>query len=125
MTLFVTGFFRSHSGLLLNEKIECSVLDTGDLHCLASIIYRHAPRWSHAVGVPRGGIALATVLNMRYATSRPQPDAPVLVIDDVFTTGKSLLEAMSTYPNSIGFVIFDRSGKPLPPNVKAIFTMIA
>jgi len=122
MTLFVAGDFKSHSGLILHEKIECDALTPADLDCLAQIIHRHAWPWSRAIGIPFGGVPLATVLNLRYKRS---DDAPVLVVDDVLTTGKSLIEAMGQYANATGFVIFDRSGKPLPPGVKAIFTMIA
>lgn len=123
--LFVEGEFTAHSGATLFEKIECDALTDKDWECLAHMIDRRLPQFGQAIGVPRGGLKLAEILNALNAIGTDSTK-PVVVVDDVLTTGRSLLKVMVQHPGSIGFVVFDRSGgKNLPPNCRALFTLDA
>ena len=77
--------------------------------------------FSKAEGIPRGGVALGDALN-KYATG--DPDHPVLIADDVVTTGTSFNDYKKTlYPDEFVYkwCIFARL---TPTNgVNALFTM--
>jgi hypothetical protein len=77
------------------------------------------PPFRRAVGVPRGGIKLARALDKHSTT-----DANLtLVVDDVWTTGKSMREFAATHGGKhwVGFVAFARG--PLPPNVTSFMQL--
>lgn len=93
--LFKFGWFASHSGFQLPFKIDCEDgLHDGDWEAIASII-----AWKFAFrsvyGIPKGGVKLARALD-KYVT----PGYPVLIVDDVLTTGKSMEEARAR----LGFI---------------------
>jgi hypothetical protein len=118
MNLFQEGEFVSHAGNLLNWKIECDALTDADWDCLARIIHERT-RFGSDYGIPRGGIKLAKALE-KYIT----PGVPLrLVVDDVYTTGKSMKEVMTG--DDLGFVVFARNQIPFHPKhyIRAIFTM--
>ena len=81
-------------------------------------------------GIPRGGIPLANALR-KYATGDPthQP----MLVDDVFTTGKSFIDFIDEhYPNdlmswSYKWVVFARTPIDTTPanklGIRALFTM--
>jgi orotate phosphoribosyltransferase len=119
MPLIEYGQFASHSGLMLPWKIDCDALTDEDLDGLAQIVARKLA-FSKAVGVPTGGIRFAQALR-RYAT----PGYPILVADDVLTTGRSMEEVRNSLmldPRPIlGVVIFARG--PVPNWVWPIFTV--
>ena len=118
--LFVDGEFTSHSGLRLPFKIDCDVLTDGDIDTLASAISRRLVRFSAVYGIPRGGVRLADAL-ARLGGTGSQLD-PLLIVDDVLTTGASMREARDRFgPNTIGIVIFARG--PCPDWVVPIFTV--
>ena len=84
-------------------------------------VHKRVPPYAKAVGIPRGGIALAQQMNRL-----PRDDSGiVLVVDDVLTTGNSLLSEMVKYPigRVLGFVVWDRSMLPLPASIRALFTL--
>ena len=70
-------------------------------------------------GIPRGGEKLAKALT-KYANPK---SVTRLVVDDVWTTGKSMMEVMN--PGDFGFVIFARSRIQFDSHkyVRALFTM--
>lgn len=104
--LFVNGEFTSHSGLKLPFKIDCDALTDNDLDTLAVEITRRVVRFKSVHGIPRGGWRLAGALR-RYATGSNLD--PVLIVDDVLTTGASMQEGRRRYgSNTIGVVIFAR-----------------
>src|SRR5438128_7007958 len=82
--LFQVGYFTSQSGQLLKWKIECDALTDEEWAGAARIAIDYLPDFSYASGVPRGGIQFARALN-KYATK-----GPTLIVDDVFTTGRSI-----------------------------------
>lgn len=107
MNLFQKEDFISHSGLPLKWKIECDALTDGDIECLAMLIAENIGKFGQVEGVPRGGLRLAEALKP-YVT-----EGPLLLVDDVYTTGRS----MELYRKShtligervIGAVIFARN----------------
>ncbi len=91
MNLFQKVDFISHSGKPLDFKIECDALTDNDWECIAYLISKKF-EWCKVFGVPEGGNKLANAL-MKY--SRP-PSMTVahkyyLLVDDVFTTGGSMV----------------------------------
>lgn len=115
-TLFVYERFVGHAGHVHDWKIECEALTDADWRCLAIMaleVLIDTP-FSEVVGIPRGGLKLASYLGTNG------PGHPRLIVDDVLTTGKSMREAM-TKPDDIGLVVFARG--PLPDRVTALFAM--
>lgn len=84
MVLFQRGNFTLASGKISNFKIECDVLSNDDWETLALLISERAKPFGSVFGVPRGGEKLAACLE-KYKTTGPR-----LLVDDVFTTGKSI-----------------------------------
>lgn len=118
IALFQLGTFKLHSGEISTFKIECDALTEQDWNTLAWLIYSKI-RFQLVFGVPTGGLRLAEVL--RKYESKNEVD-PILIVDDVLTTGSSIQELRSRYPGSQGFVVFARG--PLPKGVRALFTLM-
>ena len=89
MNLFQKVDFKSSAGLDLSWKIECDALTDDDWEGIATMIMERAKPFRSAIGVPRGGVKLAEILN-KYATGDYLD--PVCIVDDVLTTGKSMEE---------------------------------
>ena len=109
MTLFKQGKFTSHSGLVLDWKIDCDALSDEDIETIAYVASRMVGTFSGVFGIPTGGERLAKALD-KY--SNPRAPAQCLIVDDVLTTGKSMEEAAKKLPPSKGFVIFARTNPP-------------
>ena len=122
MDLFQQVDFIGHAGGRLTWKIETDALSDAEWRTLAKmlLIYEKRP-FKVAIGIPTGATQLGNILN-EYATGEPQH--PVLVVDDVYTTGTSFKEFKETYykdEHIIQWVCFAR--KPTTPDVNALFTM--
>ena len=118
MNLFQLGNFVSHAGRELEWKIECDALTDEDWECLAKMISERCT-FGTVYGIPRGGVKLQKALE-KYA----DPKSPFrLVVDDVYTTGKSMRDVM--LPGDIGYVVFARKRIDYDPEiyVRALFTM--
>jgi hypothetical protein len=118
MNLFQLGNFVSHAGRELEWKIECDALTDEDWECLAKMISERCA-FGSVYGIPRGGVKLQKALE-KYC----DPKNPFrLVVDDVYTTGKSMREEMKH--GDIGFVVFARNRVEFDPEryVRALFTM--
>lgn len=114
MNLFQTGKFELHSGGTSDFKIDCDALTDEDIKTIVSIIIKRY-NFSYVVGIPEGGIRLAKALIPHCKESYP-----VLVVDDVLTTGASMKQYLKDYGSlSQGVVIFARG--PVPNRVNAIF----
>lgn len=111
--LFQFGWFNSHSNFQLPWKLNLDNLgcDSGpdsDWNDVANII-----SWKFAFrsvyGVPRGGTALAGCLE-KFA--EPETTYPILIVDDVLTTGNSMEAARKKLnlnpPDVIGVVVAAR-----------------
>ena len=118
MNLFNRGKFLSHAGLELDWKIECDALTDEDWECLAKMISEKTV-FGSVYGIPRGGTKLAKALE-KYCDPKVTWR---LVVDDVWTTGKSMREVM--LPGDLGFVVFARQRIPFDPELytRALFTM--
>lgn len=115
--LFQTGNFTLHSGAMSNWKIECDALTEEDWKTLAVMIVERCGPFSSVVGVPRGGLPLAEALKPHVSATGPR-----LVVDDVLTTGNSILELTKfDFTPSIGWVVFARGR--CPHGVRALFQM--
>lgn len=119
MNLFVDGEFTAHSGETLLFKINCDALRKSDFATLAAEIARRMGRFRGVYGIPRGGIRLSLAL-LRYCTGSPLD--PMLIVDDVLTTGRSMEEARKHFgPHTIGAVIFTR--RPCPDWIMPLFVL--
>lgn len=108
--LFRFGWFSSHSGFQLPFKIDLDALRREDWQDIAKIIaWKFAFRAVH--GVPTGGNQLARALDP-YC----EPGYPVLIVDDVLTTGRSMEEARARLGSDdksfIGVVVVARGPCP-------------
>ena len=118
--LFCEGEFRLHSGGQSSWKIECDALSSAEVALLARLVAERAGPFGPVVGVPRGGVRLAHALR-RYAAPGC---ATVLLVDDVATTGRSLVEADARLraegvSEVRSFVLFARGD--VPPWVGRLF----
>jgi orotate phosphoribosyltransferase len=116
VTLFRRGEFTGAAGQVLPFKIECDSLTYTDWECIAYVGAQMLRPFGRVIGVPRGGLPLASAM-APYVT--PGSLTP-LVVDDVWTTGKSVCASAPDCP-WIGFVAFARG--PLPRNVMAFATI--
>ena len=110
--LVIPGQFVAHSGGILDYKIECDSLSDRDIEGVAGALALMLSEFGSVEGVPRGGLRLAKALEP-FATK-----GPLLIVDDVCTTGASL-EAHRAGRDAIGAVIFNRGH--LPSWCRALF----
>jgi hypoxanthine phosphoribosyltransferase len=117
--LFRHGSFSSHSGLQLPWKIDASALTDDDLAALA-IVVRGKFAFSQVVGVPDGGIRFSEALRPHCVEGYP-----LLLVDDVLATGRSMETWRKIVEHSngamIGVVIFARG--PVPNWVWPMFVV--
>ena len=123
MNLFQSVDFISHSGLELKWKIECDALSDPEWFTISQMIMEITSPFKEAIGIPRGGTKLGNLLN-QYGTGKRED--PVLLVDDVLTTGESMKQFKTKrswrYPSDyIGWVVFART--KTPKWVTALFQM--
>ena len=121
--LFQSVDFKSHSGLELKWKIECDAISDPEWFTISQMIMEISVPFKEAIGIPRGGTKLGNLLN-QYGTGKRED--PVLLVDDVLTTGESMKEFKTkrTWRNPadyIGWVVFART--KTPKWVTALFQM--
>lgn len=115
--LFCRGAFTLHSGATSTFLINCEALTDEALAALADHAATLLPPFRVAVGIPRGGLRFAAALDP-YASGK----GPLLLVDDVLTTGGSMEEARDDFAEeSIGVVIFARGS--CPDWITPLFTM--
>ena len=102
--MFRWGRFQLHSGQQSSFLIDCGSLTDEDWWNLAFLIASKV-QFGSVEGVPRGGLALAKALE-QLATS-----GPLLIVDDVLTTGASMEEKRAGR-EAIGIVLFARGDYP-------------
>lgn len=107
MSLFQKGNFKLHSNKISDFKIECDDLTLNDIKTLAYLISKRFKFFS-VFGVPTGGLALAAELK-QYCSN--DLNDPTLIVDDVLTTGKSMIDFIrkSDIKNPFGVAIFART----------------
>lgn len=104
-TLFQLGEFTLHSGMQSAWKIDCDALTDTDIATLAVMLKEILPAFGSVEGIPHGGLRLAAAL-AAFATG-----GPILIVDDVLTTGRSM-EEQRNGRDAIGAVIFARAACP-------------
>lgn len=120
VSLFRTGSFSLASGESSRWKIDCDALTDDDWKALAVMAVEMLAPFQSVYGVPSGGCPFELAL-AKYETGRR--DDPVLIVDDVWTTGGSWRRFRDQYlPGAVhGCVVFAR--RPIDqPGVKALFT---
>lgn len=122
MNLFQLGSFRLHSGKESSFKIDCDALSNSDLHTIVHLLLPLLPKFTEVVGIPRGGIRLANLLKQHCIAPNAYVRAYRLIVDDVYTTGMSMEEAVNNSPHACwGAVIFAR--KKVPAWITPLFTL--
>ena len=127
MNLFQTGFFKLHSGTASNFKIDCDALTDEDINTIALQLVQRLPKFRAVEGVPQGGLRLAEAMQKYTYTSQSDSGLfveigwPLLIVDDVYTTGGSMEEYRAGRVDTIGAVIFAR--KPTPHWVTPLFRL--
>ena len=121
--LFQKLDFTSHSGLDLSWKIEMDALSRDEWECIAHMISEQSVPFREAIGIPRGGTILGTLMNQHGTGKR---EDPICIVDDVLTTGGSMNEfkrkrQWRNPTNYIGWVVFARA--KCPDWVTALFQM--
>lgn len=86
ITLFQQGDFTLNSGAKSTWKLECDALTDADWDGVAAMVRLLVPQYRTVIGIPRGGLKLAERLRP-HAIAGP---LPILVVDDVLTTGGSM-----------------------------------
>ena len=103
MSLFQDGDFTSAAGLHLSWKIECDALTLEDWQTIAKVAAPHIGPFHYLFGVPTGGHIVKAAFSPYRDTSldnqKGSEGKTMLVVDDVWTTGKSLY----AFYNKIGF----------------------
>jgi len=116
MALFQDGEFTAHAGGKLSFKFECDDLSDESIETIAAVITRNFT-FSEVLGIPQGGCRLAEALEKHCSSEDGK-----LVVDDVYTTGKSMREAREEHgEDALYIVIFARSQPP--PWVKTLLTL--
>ena len=103
MNLFIKEDFISHAGLPLTWKVECDALDENDYEALAKIVSEKMT-FRDVKGIPRGGIPFEKALKP-YCSNNDND--PLLICDDVYTTGTSIREVYED--GALGIVVFARN----------------
>ena len=103
MNIFIREDFISHAGLPLTWKVECDALTDKDYEALAKIVSEKLT-FRDVKGIPRGGITFEKALKP-YCTN--DENDPLLIADDVYTTGTSMREVYEE--GAIGIVVFARN----------------
>ena len=80
------GEFPLHSGRVSELKFELDKFTESDWEAIAYLAGK-AFKFQYVVGIPTGGMRLAQAM-AKYATN--DPDDPIALVDDVWTTGGSM-----------------------------------
>lgn len=115
MSLFEKRDVELHSGSQSDWIIDCTALYDSDFECLAYLASKILPPFGSVEGVPDGGLRFADKLR-QYIT-----EGPVLIADDVLTTGNSMEEQRAGRKPALGIVIFARK-KPEQYWISYLFT---
>jgi len=125
--LFQKGSFILSSGKNSDFKLECDALTDADMECIAFLIAKKH-KFRKAIGVKGrnggdtgNGFRLEQFLNPHCTNDNT---LPILICDDVYTTGKSIMSVYADInEDAVCVVIFDRSGQKCPSWVHPLITM--
>lgn len=129
------GDFTLNSGTHSKWKLECDNLTDGEIEGLVVMIKEMVGEFETVEGVPTGGLRLAKAMG-KYATRCGGFfPGPHLIVDDVLTTGGSMVRTLTARGGSLlrviprlpdgaevkGAVIFARG--PCPEWIRPVFQM--
>lgn len=114
MPLFDPNYFIGSAGDVLQWKVECDALTEEDWTALAKIAGPHL-KFGSVEGVPYGGLPFAHAMRP-YIT-----EGPLLIVDDVLTTGASMITQRDGR-EAIGLVAFQR-GPYIPLWIRPIWRL--
>lgn len=106
MSLFQLGDFTLASGASSKWKIECDAITPEEWDALALMASEILPPFGSVEGVLRGGIPFANALR-KYVT-----EGPLLIAEDVVTTGGSMERFREGWGDVIGVAVFSRGHHP-------------
>jgi len=121
MNLLQRKTFTTHAGNIAHFKIECDALTDEELETFAFLISEKF-KFKLVYGIPSGGNKIAAILE-KYVDPTSNY---VLIIDDVYTTGKSMEDASKIFEDVQlqGVVLFARA--PIKHSwVSAVFQLWA
>ncbi len=118
--MFRSGAFKLASGVAADWKIDCDYLTRGDWGTIAHVVARMVAPFGAVEGVPRGGLPFAEALKRYVSPAAPYLFTPLLIVDDVLTTGGSM-ERLRAGRDAFGVVLFARG--PCPEWVTPLFTL--
>lgn len=116
-SLFNTGAFELSSGESSFFKIDCDALTDNDILSLAEMFVRNIvnsnnARYRMIIPVPGGGLRFAEAISSFLSPEPHDTDLPYLLVDDVWTTGQTMMkykQKIEHYGGSVeGVVIFSR-----------------
>lgn len=110
--------FTMHSGEQGHFKIECEALTDIEIETFAWFIADHYKDQSigEVVSVPRGGDRIRDAVAPYFKSGTRR-----LIVDDVLTTGRSMLEARQS-PDDLGAVLFSRI-RAIPEWIYPVFIL--
>lgn len=107
-----------HSGRRSSFKFECDDLTDDEVSALCALLVKVLPPFGSVSGVPTGGLRLEEAL-------RPHVTAgPLLLVDDVWTTGGSMKRhwmELGSPTDILTGVLFARG--PTPPSVAVVLAL--
>jgi hypothetical protein len=112
-----------HSGSRSPFLVDCQALTVADWDSVATyVVHVLKIEFSAVIGIPRGGLRFAAALEPYRANYSA---VPLLLTDDVLTTGRSMEEYKATFPcqDVIGVVLYARG--PCPEWVTPIWRLEA
>lgn len=123
--LFQKVRFTMHSGGVSDFKLECDALTSNDYATLAYMVSRKM-KFKKCYGIPRGGLPFEEALKPYES----QDSETILIADDVFTTGGSIVEfkkklledGIITEDSDVQSIVVFARGKLLP-NITTIFSL--
>lgn len=121
LNLFQTGFFKLSSGVASDFKIDCDALSDEDINTIALQLVRRLPMYAEVEGIPSGGLRLAEAMSKYTVPFQPIRVQPLLIVDDVFTSGRSMELKRDYRVGVIGAVIFARN--PTPAWITPLFRL--
>lgn len=110
-SLFSLGYFKLHDGEVSRWKIECDALTAADWQALADMAAPNIGSFKVVEAVPGVNAEKFAAALREYVLSDESDANPLLIVDDVVTTGGSM-EQQRAGREAVGVVAFARGSAP-------------